>query len=127
MGKILVIAEKPSVGRDIAKVLGCRSRGNGCLFGDDYIITWAVGHLVALASPEELERYLELRPGSVTPLGALCDGEGLVRLYLDRDFWKEPRKIGVHPCDNTATVWLDPDDLVRLLTESGHEPCLIDL
>ena len=55
MGKILVIAEKPSVGRDIAKVLGCRSRGNGCLFGDDYIITWAVGHLVALASPEELD------------------------------------------------------------------------
>ena len=82
---------------------------------------------LSFASPEELERYLELRPGSVTPLGALCDGEGLVRLYLDRDFWKEPRKIGVHPCDNTATVWLDPDDLVRLLAESGHEPCLVDL
>ena len=55
MGKILVIAEKPSVGRDIAKVLGCRTRGNGCLYGDEYIITWAVGHLVALASPEELD------------------------------------------------------------------------
>lgn len=82
---------------------------------------------LSFASPEELERYLELRPGSVTPLGALCDGDGLVRLYLDRDFWKEPRKIGIHPCDNTATVWLDPDDLVRLLAESGHEPCLVDL
>ena len=41
---------------------------------------------LSFASPEELERYLELRPGSVTPLGALCDGDGLVRLYLDRDF-----------------------------------------
>lgn len=50
--KSLVIAEKPSVGRDIARVLGCSSRGNGFLEGRDYVITWALGHLVELSDPE---------------------------------------------------------------------------
>ena len=48
MGKIVVVAEKPSVGRDIARVLGCRTGGDGCLIGEQYIVTWAVGHLVTL-------------------------------------------------------------------------------
>ena len=52
MGKILVIAEKPSVGRDIAKVLGCKERAEGALIGKDYIVTWAIGHLATLAPPE---------------------------------------------------------------------------
>jgi len=50
--KSLVIAEKPSVGRDIARVLGCSSRGNGFLEGRDYVVTWALGHLVELSDPE---------------------------------------------------------------------------
>ena len=50
--KSLVIAEKPSVGRDIARVLGCRQGGNGYLEGKDYVVTWALGHLVELADPE---------------------------------------------------------------------------
>ncbi len=50
--KSLVIAEKPSVGRDIARVLGCRQGGSGFLEGRDYIVTWALGHLVELADPE---------------------------------------------------------------------------
>lgn len=50
--KKLVIVEKPSVGRDIARVLGCRQGGNGFLEGKDYIVTWALGHLVELADPE---------------------------------------------------------------------------
>lgn len=50
--KKLVIAEKPSVGRDIARVLGCKQGGNGFLEGKDYIVTWALGHLVELADPE---------------------------------------------------------------------------
>ncbi|MCH5286272.1 MAG: DNA topoisomerase 3 [Christensenellaceae bacterium] len=58
MGHTVVIAEKPSVGRDIARVLGCRTRGEGCLTGGDWIVTWAVGHLVTLVEPDELdERY----------------------------------------------------------------------
>jgi len=50
--KSLVIAEKPSVARDIARVLGCGSKGNGYIEGAAYIVTWALGHLVTLASPE---------------------------------------------------------------------------
>ena len=53
MGKVLVIAEKPSVGRDIARVLGCREKGDGLLAGGNYIVSWAVGHLAALCNPED--------------------------------------------------------------------------
>ena len=59
MGKIVVVAEKPSVGRDIARVLGCRTGGDGCLIGDRYIVTWAVGHLVTLVEPNELDPKYE--------------------------------------------------------------------
>ena len=52
MAKILVLAEKPSVGRELARVLGCRQGGNGFLSGSQYIVTWALGHLVELAEPE---------------------------------------------------------------------------
>ncbi len=52
MGKTLILAEKPSVGRDIAKVLKCNQKGKGCLIGSKYIVTWALGHLVTLAQPE---------------------------------------------------------------------------
>ena len=55
MGKIVVLAEKPSVGRDIARVIGCKTRGEGCLIGDPYIVTWAVGHLVTLEEPDEMD------------------------------------------------------------------------
>ncbi len=54
--KSLVIAEKPSVARDIARVLGCRQKGNGCLEGGAYTVTWALGHLVTLADPEEYDK-----------------------------------------------------------------------
>jgi len=52
MDKVVVIAEKPSVGRDLARVLHCRKKGNGYLENDKYIVTWALGHLVTLADPE---------------------------------------------------------------------------
>ncbi len=52
MSKTLVLAEKPSVAKDIARVLGCKKNGNGCIVGDKYIVTWALGHLVTLADPE---------------------------------------------------------------------------
>jgi len=52
MGKSIVIAEKPSVGRDIARVLNCQQKGNGFFEGPRYIVTWALGHLVTLADPE---------------------------------------------------------------------------
>src|ERR1035437_9188146 len=52
MGKSLVLAEKPSVGRELARVLGCNLHGTGCFIGNKYIVTWALGHLVTLADPE---------------------------------------------------------------------------
>lgn len=55
MAKIAVIAEKPSVARDIARVLKCNKKGNGYLEGDKYIVTWALGHLVTLADPESYD------------------------------------------------------------------------
>ena len=60
--KKLIVAEKPSVGRDIARVLGARERGEGYLYGDDVVITWAIGHLVSLCEPGEVdERYRKWR------------------------------------------------------------------
>lgn len=56
--KSIVLAEKPSVGREIARVLGCKKSSDGYIEGDKYIVTWALGHLVTLADPEAYdERY----------------------------------------------------------------------
>ncbi len=52
MSKTVVLAEKPSVGRELARVLGCRRNNQGYIEGDKYIVTWALGHLVTLAEPE---------------------------------------------------------------------------
>ena len=54
MSNVAVIAEKPSVARDIAKVLGATQKGDGYLHGGGYIVTWAIGHLVSLAQPHEI-------------------------------------------------------------------------
>src|ERR671931_1079343 len=63
MGKTLVIAEKPSVGRDLAAALpGAFAKQDNYLESDDYVITWAVGHLVELAEPEDYdERFRKWR------------------------------------------------------------------
>lgn len=56
MGKILVIAEKPSVGRDIARVLKCSKKLDGAIEGSKYIVTWGLGHLVTLSDPEHYDK-----------------------------------------------------------------------
>lgn len=62
MGKVLVLAEKPSVGKDIARVLNCKKGGNGFLEGNEFIVTWALGHLVTLADPEKYgDKFKEWR------------------------------------------------------------------
>ncbi len=55
MGKELIIAEKPSVARDIAKVLKCNTRKDGYIEGENHVITWAVGHLITLSEPEDYD------------------------------------------------------------------------
>ena len=74
----LVVAEKPSVARDIARVLGVKQRGEGCLEGEEYVVTWAIGHLVSLCEPDEIEErykkwsmdYLPMLPENI-PLKVL--------------------------------------------------------
>lgn len=57
--KTLIIAEKPSVGRDIARVLKCGQKGDGFIQGEKYIISWAIGHLVTLNEPEDYDPWLK--------------------------------------------------------------------
>ena len=76
---------------------------------------------LSFASDEELLALLGLTAGSVTPFGLLneSDSEHRVALYLDRDL--ADGLVGVHPNDNTATVWLKTDDLAALLRARGCE------
>ena len=59
---VAVVAEKPSVARDIARVLSATKRGGGYLYGDGYIVTWAIGHLVGLAQPHHPARMALMAP-----------------------------------------------------------------
>ena len=81
---------------------------------------------LSFASAEDLERLLGLFPGSVTPLGLLNNTEKNVKLFLDSDFGEDDL-IGVHPNENTATVWLKVGDLVRLIREHGNEVEAVEL
>ena len=74
---------------------------------------------LSFASADELMAFLHLTPGSVTPLGLLNDESRSVRFYLDEAFLLPPGRIGVHPNDNTATVWLQAEELLRLLRAHG--------
>ncbi len=80
---------------------------------------------LSFASAEDLAAILGLVPGAVTPLGLLQDEGHRVRLYLDAEF--SGHLMGVHPNDNTATVWLQADDLVSLLRDHGSEVELVAL
>lgn len=81
---------------------------------------------LSFASAEDLERLLGLFPGSVTPLGLLNNAEKNVKLFFDSDF-ADDDLIGVHPNENTATVWLKAGDLVRLIREHGNEVEAVEL
>ena len=80
---------------------------------------------LSFASAEELLSVMGLIPGAVTPLGLLNDAERKVTLYLDAAF--SGGLIGVHPNDNTATVWLRTADLVRILEEHGNQVTWVQL
>lgn len=82
---------------------------------------------LTFASPEELQAILGLIPGAVTPFGLLNDQDCRVHFYIDRDFWQGSGLIGVHPNDNTATVWLQAEDLAALLREHGNPVDIVEL
>ena len=76
---------------------------------------------LSFANEVELYNFLKLTPGSVTPLGLLNDKEKVVKFYIDKDFFKEPFIIGVHPNNNSATVWLNVNDLVDIIKNHGND------
>ena len=80
---------------------------------------------LSFASEEDLGRLLGLVKGSVTPFGLLNDEEQCVRFYLDDYF--HGRIISAHPNENTATVFLQADDLMKLLEENGNPAAWIEM
>lgn len=82
---------------------------------------------LSFASEKYLMDILGLTPGSVSPFGILNDKNSIVKFLLDKDFLDLPGPIGIHPNDNTATVWLKPDDLIALITKNGNEVEIIEV
>ncbi len=80
---------------------------------------------LSFASADDLFEIMGLTPGSVTPLGLLNDENRRVRFYLDSEF--NGNLIGVHPNDNTATVWLRSSDLMSLVKEHGNEAAFAEI
>ena len=80
---------------------------------------------LSFAAAEDLFAIMRLQPGSVTPLGILNDAEHRVHFYLDSEF--VGNKIGVHPNDNTATVWMQADDLMKLIQKHGNEALFVKI
>lgn len=82
---------------------------------------------LSFASPEHMEEYLDITPGSVSILGLMNDKNGAVRLLVDRDLLKE-EYFGCHPCINTSSLRLKTADVLeKLLPAMGHEPSFVDL
>jgi len=74
---------------------------------------------LSFASEERLSKYLNLSKGAVSPLGVVNDEEHLVEVVFDKDLINK-QKLGIHPNDNTATVWISFDDLKKLIDNNGN-------
>ena len=110
---IAVVAEKPAVARDIAKVLGARQRGAGFLHGNGYVVTWAIGHLVRLAEPQEIDPAWKRWRRELLPM--LPDRWPLMVSDSTRDQFEAVRRI------------LSDDAIQRVVcaTDAGREGELI--
>ena len=76
---------------------------------------------LSFASENNLIDILRLTPGSVTPFGLLNDKEQKVKFYIGEDLLSGDGMIGIHPNENTATVWLKTEDLIKILKENGNK------
>ena len=76
---------------------------------------------LTFVKPDELADILGLIPGAVSPFGLLNDVEKKVVFCIDAAFRESPGLIGIHPNDNTATVWLKADDLITIIREHGND------
>jgi Ala-tRNA(Pro) deacylase len=81
---------------------------------------------LSFGSPERLLRHLGVLPGAVTPLAAINDPDAQVQVLLDRNIGAHA-VVNCHPLVNTQTTILAPQELLRFLRATGHEPQLIDL
>ena len=82
---------------------------------------------LSFAKEEDLKNIMNLIPGAVTPFGLLNDEESIVHFYLDQDFMNGDKIIGVHPNDNTATVWLKVEDLLDIIKEHGNDINVVEI
>ena len=81
---------------------------------------------LSFASPERLLKYLGLTPGAVTVLGLLHEEAKEVEVLVDEALLAYPA-LGVHPCDNTATLWMTPDDLRTFFASLPNKVTIVPL
>lgn len=82
---------------------------------------------LSFAAPADMEKYLDITPGSVSVLGLMNDTENAVQLVLDKPI-AESTRIGCHPCINTSTLAVSTQDiLTKFLPAVHHEPIIVDL
>ena len=105
MSKTLVLAEKPSVGRELARVLGARKSGNGYSEGEKYIVTWALGHLVTLADPEAYGD--EYKKWSFDTLPMLPDKMKLVVIKETAKQYKTVKELLLSPTVSDVIIATD--------------------
>lgn len=81
---------------------------------------------LSFCSADRLQRFLGLVQGEVTPLGVVNDPAAAVEVVFDKDLEKQP-VVGVHPCDNTATVYLKFADLHKLVWNNGNDIIMVEV
>ncbi len=82
---------------------------------------------LSFASPEDLMEILNLIPGSVSPLGLLNDKNLKVKFYIDKYFLNDTGIIGIHPNENTSSLWIKTEDLIEIIKEHGNKIDVINV
>lgn len=82
---------------------------------------------LTFANKEELNDILGLIPGAVSPLGILNDNNLKVKFFIDNELLNNDNIIGIHPVDNTATIFMHTNDLINIIKEHGNEVRKINL
>ena len=81
---------------------------------------------LSFSSEEDLYNYLGLKKGSVSPLGILNDKDAIVNVVIDNDI-KLLEFIGIHPNENTSTIWISLKDLEKIINKNGNNILYIDI
>lgn len=81
---------------------------------------------LSFASEQRLLKYLDVKKGSVSPLGIINDNEKKVEVIIDKDLLNK-ELIGIHPNDNTASIFIKPNDLIKIIKASGNQLYYINI